>query len=184
MDEERRWSASGGRITPPATASPGGGLRFLPIGAIHSPFQGTEGMPIQPVGARDVSGTVEVMPEYERGLADLAGFSHIILLYWFHLSQGHSLMVKPFLDDHLRGVFATRVPRRPNPLGLSVVRLVGISGCRLEIQGVDVVDGTPLLDIKPFVPRFDAPNVERIGWLAKDEHRAGEMRADGRFRVP
>ncbi len=183
MDEEKKVSASGRRNIPPATAPPGGGVRFLPIGAIHSPFQGTEGMPIQPAGARDVSGTVEVMPEYERGLADLAGFSHIILLYWFHLSQGYSLIVTPFLDDQPRGLFATRAPRRPNPLGLSVVRLVGISGCRLEIQGVDVVDGTPLLDLKPFVPRFDAPAVERIGWLAKGEDGASEVRADGRFRV-
>lgn len=182
MDENKSESASARRNSPPETAPPDGGVSFLPIGAIHSPFQGIEGMPIQPIGARDVSGTVEVFPEYKEGLADLAGFSHIILLYWFHLSQGHSLIVKPFLDDQPRGVFATRAPRRPNPLGLSVVRLVGISGCRLDIKGVDVVDGTPLLDLKPFVPRFDAPTVERIGWLAKGEDRAGEVRADGRFR--
>ena len=160
----------------------GNEISYTPIGFIRTPFQETEGMPIQPAGARDVVGTIEIEPEYQAGLADLAGFSHIILLYSFHLSKGYSLTVKPFMDDDLRGVFSTRAPRRPNSIGLSVVRLVRVTGCTLEIEGVDVVDGTPLLDLKPFVPAFDVPPVERIGWLEKNKSRVRQMRADGRFQ--
>jgi len=138
-------------------------------------------MPIQPVGAQEVVGSIEIEPEYEEGLKDLAGFSHVILLYHLHLSAGYSLTVKPFLDNVPRGVFATRAPRRPNPIGLSVVKLVRVAGCTLEIQGVDVVDGTPLLDIKPFVPKFDVPQVERIGWLEQKSDRADQIKADERF---
>ncbi len=156
-------------------------ISMAPIGIIRTPFQSIEGMPIQPAGAADVTGTVELKPEYEAGLDGLEGFSHIILLYTFHLSQGYHLRVKPFLDDEMHGVFATRAPRRPNPIGLSVVRLVQVAGCTLEVQGVDVVDGTPLLDIKPFVPQFDVPSVERIGWLEKNLERLTQARADSRF---
>lgn len=152
-----------------------------PIGIIHTPFQRVEGMPIQPAGAGDVTGTVEIRPEYEEGLDGLDGFSHIILLYAFHLSQGYQLTVKPFLDDETHGVFATRAPRRPNPIGLSVVRLVSVVGCTLNVRGVDMVDGTPVLDIKPFVPQFDVPPVERIGWLEGRVERLNRARADGRF---
>jgi tRNA-Thr(GGU) m(6)t(6)A37 methyltransferase TsaA len=157
-------------------------IRLTPIGIIHTPYQSIEGMPIQPAGAGDVTGTVEIKPEYEEGLDGLAGFSHIILLYAFHLSQGFRLTVKPFLDDEMHGVFATRAPRRPNPIGLSVVRLVQVAGCTLEVQGVDMVDGTPLLDVKPFVPQFDVPRVERIGWLEKNLEHLNQVRADSRFR--
>jgi len=157
-------------------------IAMSPIGVIHTPFQSIEGMPIQPAGAADIIGTVEIKPEYEEGLDDLAGFSHIILLYVFHLSRGYHLTVKPFLDDEVHGVFATRAPRRPNPIGLSVVRLVRVEGCTLEVQGVDMVDGTPLLDVKPFVPQFDVPQVVRIGWLEKGLERLEQARADSRFR--
>jgi tRNA-Thr(GGU) m(6)t(6)A37 methyltransferase TsaA len=115
-------------------------------------------------------------------LKDLDGFSHIFLLYHFHLSQGYSLMVKPYLDDASRGVFATRAPRRPNPVGISVVRLVSIEGCTLHIEDVDIVDSTPLLDIKPYVPGFDSREVERTGWLAGKAEKAAKAEADERFR--
>ena len=139
-------------------------------------------MPIQPAGARGVAGTVEVLPEYCDGLKDLEGFSHIFLIYHFHLSQGYSLRVKPFLDDSMRGVFATRAPKRPNAIGISVVRLVEIEGCTLCIEDVDIAEGTPLLDIKPYVPQFDAREAERIGWLAGKVEKAMEMEADERFK--
>lgn len=157
-------------------------IRYRPIGVIHSPFKQTKGMPIQPAGAGGVAGTVEVIPEYGDGLSDLDGFSHIFLLYHFHLSQGYSLMVKPYLDDSLRGVFATRAPRRPNAIGISVVRLVRIEGCILHIEDLDIADSTPLLDIKPYVPEFDCREAERIGWLAGKAERVAEVGADERFK--
>jgi tRNA-Thr(GGU) m(6)t(6)A37 methyltransferase TsaA len=139
---------------------------YSPIGIIRSPYNETEGTPIQTTGAKGVGGTVEILPECVEGLKDLDGFSHIILIYHFHLSKGYSLTVKPFLDDTPRGVFATRAPKRPNSIGFSVVRLVKIEGTTLDIEDVDIVDSTPLLDIKPYVPEFDAKEAERIGWLA------------------
>jgi tRNA-Thr(GGU) m(6)t(6)A37 methyltransferase TsaA len=157
-------------------------IRYRPIGVIHSPFKQTKGMPIQPPGARGVAGTIEVNPEYGDGLKDLDGFSHIFLLYHFHLSQGYSLTVKPYLDDSLRGVFATRAPRRPNAIGISVVRLVEIEGCTLHIEDLDIADSTPLLDIKPYVPEFDSREAERIGWLAGKAEKAAEVGADERFK--
>lgn len=156
-------------------------ITYRPIGIIHSPFRQAEGAPIQPSGAKGVSGTVEIFPAFVSGLKDLDGFSHIILLYHFHLSRGYSLEVKPFLDDQLHGVFATRAPRRPNALGLSVVRLINLSGNILKVEDVDVIDGTPLLDIKPYVGEFDAHEVVRSGWLTDRAAAAEEMRADNRF---
>ena len=159
-----------------------GEITYRSIGVIHSPFRSIEGMPIQPSGAKDVLGTVEIAPEYADGLEGIEGFSHIILLYSFHLSQGYSLKVKPFLDENLHGVFATRAPRRPNPIGVSVVRLLRVEGCTLHIADVDTVDGTPLLDVKPYVPEFDVRRVERIGWLSERAGKVYEARSDGRFR--
>ena len=157
-------------------------IEYKPIGIIRSPFKDIKGMPIQPAGAKGVKGKVVIKPEYVNGLKDIDGFSHIILIYHFHLSKGYSLEVKPFMDDKLRGVFATRAPRRPNPMGLSVVRLIKMKGRTLHIEDVDIVDGTPLLDIKPFVPKFDVMKVERIGWLSKRAGKAGKVKADERFR--
>jgi tRNA-Thr(GGU) m(6)t(6)A37 methyltransferase TsaA len=156
-------------------------ISYRPIGVIHSPFATPEGTPIQTTGARGVRGTVEVKPEFTDGLKDLEGFSHILLIYHFHLSEAYSLLVTPFLDDELRGVFATRAPTRPNRIGISVVRLLGVEGSRLSIEDIDIVDGTPLLDIKPYVPEFDARQAGRIGWLAGKVHRLSESRADKRF---
>jgi tRNA-Thr(GGU) m(6)t(6)A37 methyltransferase TsaA len=155
---------------------------YQPIGTIHSPFQNIQGMPIQPAGAKGVVGTIEIKPEYADGLHDLKGFSHIILIYHFHLSKGYSMKVKPFLDDKFRGVFATRAPRRPNPIGISVIRLIKIEGCILHIEDIDIVDGTPLLDIKPYVPEFDSPKTDRIGWLSKKASEVYEIKADERFK--
>ena len=157
-------------------------IAFEPIGVIRTPFAKPEGMPIQPTGARGVRGTVEVLPEFADGLRDLDGFSHVVLLYHFHRSRGYDLSVVPFLDTVERGLFATRAPRRPNAIGLSVVELAAVRGAVLEVVNVDVLDGTPLLDIKPFVPVFDAPTAVRTGWLAAAQERAAERRSDGRFR--
>jgi tRNA-Thr(GGU) m(6)t(6)A37 methyltransferase TsaA len=133
------------------------------IGVIHSPFMEPTGMPIQPVFSRAV-GRVEVLPEYAEGLQDLEAFSHVILIYALHRSEGYSLRVKPFLDDVARGLFATRYPRRPNPIGLSTVRLLSRRDNVLEVEGIDVLDGTPLLDIKPYVPEFDSKADAYAGW--------------------
>lgn len=155
---------------------------YHPIGIIHSPFRDTDGMPIQTTGARGVRGTIAMDERYREGLQDVDGFSHLILLYHFHLSRGHALMVKPFLDDSKRGVFATRAPRRPNPIGLSIVRLVRVEGSLLHVEDVDIVDGTPLLDLKPFVPLFDVRQDVKTGWLDGRGENAFHTRADGRFR--
>jgi len=137
-----------------------------PIGVIHSPFTDKEKTPIQSMRSH-ASGQVEVFPEFAGGLQDLEDFSHIILLYTFHCSSGYSLQIQPFLDDRLHGLFATRYPCRPNPIGLSVVRLVARQENILEIEGVDMLDDTPLLDIKPYVPDFDVFTDVRTGWYAQ-----------------
>ena len=155
--------------------------QYTPIGVIHSPFQRPKGTPIQPKGAKGIKGTVEVFAEYAEGLKDLEGFSHIILVYHFHLSKGYKLRVKPYMDDTERGVFATRAPARPNPIGVSVVRLDKIEGNMLHIRDIDMIDDTPLLDIKPYVPEFDASNVERIGWLQGKVKKLETAIDDGRF---
>ena len=157
-------------------------VSYKPIGVIHSPFRDVKGMPIQPAGAEGVTGSVEIEPEYAAGLKDIEGFSHIILIYHFHLSKGYSLEVKPFLDDELHGVFATRAPMRPNAIGISVVRLVRLEGRVIHVADVDIVDGTPLLDLKPYVPEFDTRKTTRIGWLSKARRTVRDVRADERFR--
>jgi tRNA-Thr(GGU) m(6)t(6)A37 methyltransferase TsaA len=159
-----------------------GEIVYFPIGIVRSPFKTVEGTPIQPVGAEGARGRIELRREFLAGLKDLDGFSHIILIYHFSLSKGHALEVKPFLDDKAHGVFATRAPGRPNPIGISVVRLVGIEGTLLYIEDVDIVDGTPLLDIKPYVPQFDSREAESIGWLSGRVQAAERSKADERFK--
>jgi tRNA-Thr(GGU) m(6)t(6)A37 methyltransferase TsaA len=159
-------------------------ITLQPIGLIRSPFAEVAGMPIQAVGATGIAGAVELDPAYAAGLQDLDGFSHLILIYHLHRVASGPLTVVPFLDDQPRGVFATRSPRRPNCLGLSIVRLVAVNGARLEIEDVDVVDGTPLLDIKPYVPAFDVREADRIGWFEGKVGRARHARADDRFAHP
>ncbi len=156
-------------------------IEFQPIGEIRSPFATPEGTPIQPAGAAGIRGRVVVLPAYQDALQDLEGFSHITLLYYFHLARPFSPKVTPFLDTVKRGLFATRAPARPNAIGISVVRLISVSENTLEVQDIDVVDGTPLLDIKPYIPEFDARPAERIGWMSATARTVGEVRADGRF---
>lgn len=157
-------------------------ITYNPIGVIHSPFKDIKGMPIQPAAAKGTAGTIEIKPEYIDGLQNIEGFSHIILIYHFHLSKGYSLKVKPFLDENLRGVFATRAPRRPNPIGISAVKLVKAEGTVLYIEDIDIADGTPLLDIKPYVPEFDASGKKKLGWLSKKTDRVSKAKSDERFK--
>lgn len=157
-------------------------ITFQPIGIIHSPFTELQGMPIQPAGAAGVTGTIEVFPEFQGGLDDLDGFSHLILLYHLHRSRGFTLHVIPFMDIQPRGVFATRAPRRPNAIGLSVVRLARIERGVVYVENVDILDGTPLLDLKPYIPEFDAPEPVRTGWLEDARKTVADRKADGRFR--
>jgi tRNA-Thr(GGU) m(6)t(6)A37 methyltransferase TsaA len=142
-------------------------LEFVmrPIGVIYTPFTDTSQTPIQS-STSNALGQVEVYPEFADGLQDVEEFSHVHLLYAFHCSAGYALRVKPFLDAHVRGLFATRHPCRPNPIGMSVVRLLARRGNVLDIEGVDMFDGTPLLDIKPYVPDFDVRADARTGWYA------------------
>ncbi len=156
-------------------------IEFTPIGIIHSPHVEQEGMPIQPTGATGISGTVEVFETFADGLKDLDGFSHIILIYSFHRSVGFELVVVPFLDTKPHGVFATRAPKRPNSIGLSVVKLNKVDGRILYIENIDILDNTPLLDIKPYVPDFDAQADVRTGWLSQVQKSATDRKSDDRF---
>ena len=133
---------------------------YKPIGVIHSPYKQPKGTPIQPTAAEGVKGTVEVYPEYAEGLES---FSHIILIYHFHLAKPGPLKVKPYMDNKPHGVFATRAPSRPNPIGISVVKLTKVEGNTLHVENIDIIDGTPLLDIKPYIPQFDTPPTAKIG---------------------
>ena len=149
------------------------------IGTVHSPFLRAAGTPIQSFMAQGAEGSVEVFPEFVPGLRDLEGFERIWLLYWFDRATPAQLAMKPFLDQQERGVFATRAPCRPNPIGLSCVQLVGIDGGRLRIVDVDILDGTPLVDIKPYAPQFDCFEASGAGWLQNKGGHA--VVADGRF---
>ena len=157
-------------------------IELKPIGIIHTLFTKPEGMPIQPSGAAGICGTIDLFDEYHAGLKDLEGFSHIILLYHFHRSQGFNLQVVPFMDSELRGLFYTRAPKRPNPIGISVVQLEKIENGVLHIQNVDIIDGTPLLDIKPYVPEFDSPQDIRTGWLGQARKTVSSRKSDDRFQ--
>lgn len=152
------------------------------IGVLRTPYKQLSDMPIQPAGAQGVYGQIELNPELIDGLKDLDGFSHVIVLYSFHQTSETQLQVVPFLDDRPHGVFATRAPCRPNPIGLSLLRLHKINRNVIELEGVDMLDNTPLLDIKPYVPDFDMPNGHiRSGWLRDAETNAREARSDQRF---
>jgi len=157
-------------------------VTYRPIGSIHSPFTDLKDMPIQPTREASDPGIAEVLPEFAAGLKDLEGFSHVILLYHLHKVRRVDLAVTPFLGSESRGVFATRAPTRPNPIGLSVVELVRIEGNRLYLGNVDILDGTPLLDIKPYVPEFDQPAAARAGWLEEARGKVRSAKSDDRFR--
>ncbi|MGR8930284.1 MAG: tRNA (N6-threonylcarbamoyladenosine(37)-N6)-methyltransferase TrmO [Gammaproteobacteria bacterium] len=157
-------------------------MEFTPIGIVHSPFRKREDMPVQPTGALGVTGTIEVFDAYLTGLKDLNEFSHLILLYQFHHSRSFDLQVIPFLDTVPRGLFSTRAPNRPNAIGLSIVELDGIENGLLHIKNVDILDGTPLLDIKPYVPEFDAYPDANAGWFGKSGLAASSQKSDSRFK--
>jgi len=139
-------------------------------------------MPIQPTSETSAPGSVEIFPDFVDGLKDLEGFSHVILLYHFHQVRRLTLIVTPFLDSEPHGVFATRAPTRPNPIGLSIVKLLRIEGNTLHIENLDVLDGTPLLDLKPYVPEFDCQPNARIGWLEQAKGGIRTARSDDRFK--
>ena len=157
-------------------------INYRPIGLIRTPFKEPKGTPIQPTGAEGVKGSIHLNPYYCEGLKSLNGFSHLILLYHFHLVEGYSLLVKPYIGKYSHGVFATRFPARPNSIGFSIVRLVSIDDCILHIEDVDIIDGTPLLDIKPYVPAFDHRETTSIGWLKGKSHKVRSTKSDGRIK--
>ena len=158
-------------------------IEFKQIGIIHTPFKELTGMPIQPSGASGIKAEIELYPEYADGSKGLDGFSHIILIYHFHKSEGYSLLAKPFLFDELLGVFATRAPKRPNQIGLSIVELKEINNNILKSGNIDVIDGTPLLDIKPYVPKFDSVENVKIGWLTEKADGVFNFKSDERFSI-
>lgn len=155
---------------------------FQPIGIIYTPFHDVKDMPIQPLAAEGVKGHIMIRPEYAMGLKDLDGFSHITLVYHFHKVKKASLKVIPFMDQYERGIFATKSPQRPNQLGISAVKLLRVEKNIIHIEEVDMLNETPLLDIKPFYPRFDNRQTERIGWLTINEDLPVEqLKSDDRF---
>jgi tRNA-Thr(GGU) m(6)t(6)A37 methyltransferase TsaA len=157
-------------------------IKYKSIGTIHTPFEKPEGMPIQPRGAKGIKGMVTVKKKYTEGLADLEGFSHICLIYHLHKSKGFNLQVIPFLDNKPHGVFATRAPRRPNSIGISVVRLLKITDNTIEIENADILNGTPLLDIKPYLPEFDVYEAVNKGWAKDITDKVKQIRSDSRFK--
>lgn len=157
---------------------------YMPIGNIYTPFKKVAGMPIQPVGASGIKGKIEIFPEFIEGIKDLEGFSHVILIYHFHKANDFELHTTPFLDTKKRGIFATRAPGRPNPVGISVVKLTGIEENILDVEDIDVLDNTPLIDIKPYIPAIDIPGQpENIhtGWFISDKNGVSKAKSDGRF---
>ena len=157
-------------------------IEHRPIGVIHSEHTAAEKTPIQPVYAKGCKGRVEVYPEFAEGLKDLGGFSHLYLLYHFHQCRKVQLTVKPFLQDVERGVFSTRAPCRPNPIGLSVVELIKMEGNILHVDGLDILDGTPLLDIKPYTEKFDLHDVKKNGWQDEVDEPTARIRGKRGFR--
>ena len=156
-------------------------VTYQPVGKVKSPHKQPKGTPIQPPAAEGTEGRIELLPRYKDGLKDLDGFSHLILLYHFHLMDKVTMQAKPFMEDEEHGIFAIRAPSRPNPIGLSIVRLVDIEENVLHIKDVDIVDGTPLLDIKPYIPGFDEREEVRIGWLEDHIDKLPNKKDDGRF---
>jgi len=157
-------------------------ITFEPIGIIQTPFKTKEGMPIQSSGAKGIIGKIVLKEEFIPALADLDGFSHIMLIYHFHKSLGFELQIKPFLDNEKRGVFATRAPKRPNSIGISVVRLSRIEKNVIYIENVDMLDETPLLDIKPYIPDFDIHKIEKVGWTENRTNQLNKIKSDSRFK--
>ena len=156
-------------------------ITYKPIGVVHSQFKEPKNVPIQAAASKQSEGTIEIYTQYDEGLRDLEGFSYIILLYHFHKVTVTHLTVKPFLDDQTHGIFATRAPARPNKIGLSVLKLTAVAGNILRVEELDLLDGTPVLDVKPFVPEFDCRQPTRIGWFSSKLHKLPNAKDDGRF---
>lgn len=157
-------------------------ITYEPIGIVHSSYRDPVGVPIQGALAPESEGTLKIYPPFAAGLQDIEGFSHLIVIYHFHAaSEKAPLLATPFLDDEPHGIFAIRSPRRPNPIGLSVVRLLQRRDRELRLSEVDMIDGTPVLDLKPFVPRFDHREGVRIGWFSGRLDRPARTHADDRF---
>jgi tRNA-Thr(GGU) m(6)t(6)A37 methyltransferase TsaA len=157
-------------------------ITFRPIGIIRSEHISADATPIQPVYARECLGQAEIYPEFADGLADIEGFSHLYLIYHLDRAASPQLRVTPYLQDVEHGIFSTRAPCRPNPIGLSLVRLVRREGCVLHLAGVDVLDGTPLLDLKPFAPRYDTVDNPRGGWTEQVEDETACRRGRRGYR--
>jgi tRNA-Thr(GGU) m(6)t(6)A37 methyltransferase TsaA len=156
-------------------------IQFRPIGVIRTPYTDAAGMPIQAGGGAGAAGHIELAPCLAEGLRDIEGFSHLTLIWYLHRACEDRLMVTPFLDDRPHGIFATRAPARPNPIGMSVVRLLRVEGTRLHIEDVDMLDGSPLLDIKPYVPAFDDRSPARTGWYDERLDQRERPVSDRRF---
>jgi len=158
-------------------------LIIKPIGVIRTPHKDIKNMPIQPIAADGIKGQIVLLPEYVAGLKDLEGFSHITLIYRFHKIEGFELEVIPFMDTEMRGIFSCKAPKRPNAIGISTVKLLSIERNIIHIEQVDMLDETPLIDIKPFYPKYDNRDNVSIGWLEKNKDIPVEkMRADERFK--
>lgn len=157
-------------------------IKLKPVGVIHTPFKTIENMPVQPSAGREVTGEIEIYPEYAEGLSDIEGFSHLYIIFYLNMVKSYKLKVIPFLDTTEHGIFATRSPARPNSVGLSVVELIEVKGNTLHIRGIDMLDGSPVLDIKPYVPDFDHCGIVRKGWFEGRAEKAGEIKSDNRFK--
>lgn len=145
-------------------------FNMRPIGAVRSPYTETSQIPKGPGAKHEAEGVLEILPEFEAGLQDIEGFSHLFVIWVFDRNEGYSLIATPPTDNRPHGVFATRSPRRPNPIGLTVVQLLGREGRRVRVRGVDMLEGTPILDLKPYLSSVPAENIRR-GWLAEAEAR-------------
>lgn len=156
-------------------------IKLTSIGIIHSPFTNLIGMPIQPSSAKGARGYIELKKRFVSALADLNGFSHIYLIYYFHKAKSFKEKVIPYLDNKKRGLFSTRSPSRPNPIGLSVVKLLSIEENRVYVENLDILDGTPLIDIKPYVHEMEAVENLRSGWLEKYKEKLSMQKSDARF---
>ncbi|MDP9293461.1 MAG: tRNA (N6-threonylcarbamoyladenosine(37)-N6)-methyltransferase TrmO [Actinomycetota bacterium] len=158
-----------------------GPIAYIPIGVLRSPYSALDGMPLQTVATPEVEARVELDPSVHGALRDLDGFSHLWLLAHLHTVDGWSAEVVPFLDTVPRGLLATRSPRRPNPIGLSLVELVRVDAGVLHVRGIDLLDGTPILDVKPYVPLFDVREDARAGWFEQAGPRVHHVRSDRRY---
>ena len=154
-------------------------IKFRPIGIIRTPFKDRDSVPSSTRKGKNSRGTIKIKDEFLEGLKDLPGFSHIVLVFHFHEIEDYKLYANPLLDDVKRSVFATRSPARPNPIGISIVRLEKVENQILYVSDLDMLDGTPLLDIKPYIPYWEPENEIKLGWLEGKIIRANIKKAGG-----